>query len=326
MQKEQSCSSLRKLAAMKIVFCCTNTKAEPWLEGFRQALPGIDIWEWQAAPAGQAPQLADHAVVWSPPQSFIDEQTQLQSLFNIGAGVDALLKLTLPESLNIVRLNDAGMSVQMSEYVCHAVIRYFREFKQYENDQTEQRWSFRKPALRSEFSVGVLGAGVLGSKVAQSLQQFDFPVNVWSRSPKQLAGVSSYTGPEQLPAFLKASKVLVNLLPLTPDTENLLNHANLSQLQAGAYLINVARGKHVVDQDLLNLLDQGHMAGATLDVFRVEPLPQDHAFWKHPKIVLTPHTSARTMREESIAQIASKIKAVYAGQFIEGRVDKLRGY
>ena len=326
MQKEQSCSSLRKLAAMKIVFCCTNTKAEPWLEGFRQALPGIDIWEWQAAPAGQAPQLADHAVVWSPPQSFIDEQTQLQSLFNIGAGVDALLKLTLPESLNIVRLNDAGMSVQMSEYVCHAVIRYFREFKQYENDQTEQRWSFRKPALRSEFSVGVLGAGVLGSKVAQSLQQFDFPVNVWSRSPKQLAGVSSYTGPEQLPAFLKASKVLVNLLPLTPDTENLLNHANLSQLQAGAYLINVARGKHVVDQDLLNLLDQGHMAGATLDVFRVEPLPQDHAFWKHPKIVLTPHTSARTMRDESIAQIASKIKAVYAGQFIEGRVDKLRGY
>ncbi len=326
MQKEQSCSSLRKLAAMKIVFCCTNTKAEPWLEGFRQALPGIDIWEWQAAPAGQAPQLADHAVVWSPPQSFIDEQTQLQSLFNIGAGVDALLKLRLPESLNIVRLNDAGMSVQMSEYVCHAVIRYFREFKQYENDQTEQRWSFRKPALRSEFSVGVLGAGVLGSKVAQSLQQFDFPVNVWSRSPKQLAGVSSYTGPEQLPAFLKASKVLVNLLPLTPDTENLLNHANLSQLQAGAYLINVARGKHVVDQDLLNLLDQGHMAGATLDVFRVEPLPQDHAFWKHPKIVLTPHTSARTMRDESIAQIASKIKAVYAGQFIEGRVDKLRGY
>jgi glyoxylate/hydroxypyruvate reductase A len=311
---------------MKIVFCCINTKAEPWLEGFRQALPGVDIWEWQAAPAGQAPQLADHAVVWSPPQSFIDEQTQLQSLFNIGAGVDALLKLTLPESLNIVRLNDAGMSVQMSEYVCHAVIRYFREFKQYENDQTEQRWSFRKPALRSEFSVGVLGAGVLGSKVAQSLQQFDFPVNVWSRSPKQLAGVTSYTGPEQLPAFLKASKVLVNLLPLTPDTENLLNHSNLSQLQAGAYLINVARGKHVVDQDLLNLLDQGHMAGATLDVFRVEPLPQDHAFWKHPKIVLTPHTSARTVREESIAQIASKIKAVYAGQFIEGRVDKLRGY
>jgi glyoxylate/hydroxypyruvate reductase A len=250
----------------------------------------------------------------------------LQNLFNIGAGVDALLKLNLPSSLNIVRLNDAGMSAQMSEYVCHAVIRYFREFKHYENDQLEQRWSYRKPVLRSEFSVGVLGAGVLGSKVAQALQQFEFPVNVWSRSPKQLAGVKSFTGPDQLPAFLKATRVLVNLLPLTPDTENILNHANLSQLQAGSFLINVARGKHVVDQDLLNLLDQGHMAGATLDVFRVEPLPQDHAFWKHPKVVVTPHTSARTLREESVAQIASKIQAVYAGQPIEGRVDKVRGY
>jgi glyoxylate/hydroxypyruvate reductase A len=218
------------------------------------------------------------------------------------------------------------MSVQMAEYVCHAVIRYFREFNHYEKDTQEKRWSYRKPGLRSEFSVGVLGAGVLGSKVAQALQQFEFPVNVWSRSPKQLAGVKSFTGPEQLPAFLKATRVLVNLLPLTPDTENILNRANLSQLQAGAFLINVARGKHVVDQDLLDLLDQGHMAGATLDVFRVEPLPQDHAFWNHPKIVITPHTSARTMREESIAQIAGKIKAVYAGQFIEGRVDKIRGY
>jgi len=228
--------------------------------------------------------------------------------------------------LNIVRLNDAGMSVQMSEYVCHAVIRYFREFNHYEKDTQEKRWSYRKPGLRSEFSVGVLGAGVLGSKVAQALQQFEFPVNVWSRSPKHLAGVKSFTGPEQLPSFLKATRVLVNLLPLTADTENILNRANLSQLQAGAFLINVARGKHVVDQDLLDLLEQGHLAGATLDVFRVEPLPQDHVFWNHPKIVITPHTSARTMREESISQIASKIQSVYAGQPIEGRVDKVRGY
>jgi glyoxylate/hydroxypyruvate reductase A len=272
------------------------------------------------------PKLADHAVVWSPPQSFIDEQTQLQNLFNIGAGVDALLKLKLPSSLNIVRLNDAGMSVQMAEYVCHAVIRYFRELNHYEKDTQEKRWSYRKPALRSEFSVGVLGAGVLGSKVAQALQQFEFPVNVWSRSPKQLTGVKSFAGPEQLPAFLKATRVLVNLLPLTADTENILNRANLSQLQAGSFLINVARGKHVVDQDLIDLLDQGHMAGATLDVFRVEPLPPDHAFWSHPQIVVTPHTSARTLRDESVAQIASKIQSVYAGLPIEGRVDKVRGY
>ena len=311
---------------MKIVFCCTNTKAEPWLEGFRQALPGVDIWEWQAAQPGHAPKLADHAVVWSPPQNFIDEQSQLQNLFNIGAGVDALLKLNLPATLNIVRLNDAGMSVQMAEYVCHAVIRHFREFDHYDKDAQSQRWSYRKPSLRSDFAVGVLGAGVLGSHVAKSLQTFEFPVNVWSRSPKHIEGVKSFTGVAQLADFLKATRVLVNLLPLTPDTENILNREHLMQLQQGAYLINVARGRHLVEQDLIDAIDAGHMAGATLDVFRQEPLPQDHAFWTHPKITVTPHTSARTLRDESIAQIASKIKAVYAGQPIEGRVDKVRGY
>ena len=309
---------------MKIVFCCTNTKADPWLEGFRKALPGVDIWEWQAA-EGQ-PKLADHAVVWSPPQAFIDEQTQLQNLFNIGAGVDALLKLQLPPQLNVVRLNDAGMSVQMAEYVCHAVIRYFREFEHYAQDAQAKRWSFRKPAVRAEFAVGILGAGVLGSKVAAALKQFEFPVNVWSRTAKQLPGVQSFSGNEQLPQFLNTSRVLVNLLPLTADTEDILNRTNLSQLPAGSFLINVARGKHLVEQDLLDLLEEGHMAGATLDVFRVEPLPQDHAFWQHPKITITPHTSARTLRDESITQIAGKIKAVYEGQPIEGRVSRERGY
>jgi glyoxylate/hydroxypyruvate reductase A len=311
---------------MKIVFCCTNTKAEPWLEGFRQALPGADIWEWQAAQPGQSPKLADHAVVWSPPQSFIDEQAQLQNLFNIGAGVDALLKLNMPASMNIVRLNDAGMSVQMAEYVCHAVIRYFREFDQYDKDAQAQRWAYRKPTLRADFSVGVLGAGVLGSHVAKTLQAFEFPVNVWSRSPKHIDGGQSFSGAAQLSEFLKATRVLVNLLPLTPETENILNREHLLQLQQGAYLINVARGRHLVEQDLLDVLDAGHMAGATLDVFREEPLPQGHAFWTHPQITVTPHTSARTLREESIAQIAGKLKAVSAGQAIEGRVDKVRGY
>ena len=311
---------------MKIVFCCTHAIAEPWLEGFRQALPGVDIWDWQAAAPGQAPKLADHAVVWAPPQAFIDEQTQLQNLFCIGAGVDGLLKLQLPDKLSVVRLNDAGMSVQMAEYVCHAVISYFREFGAYAQDAAAKRWSFKKPLVRADFVVGILGAGVLGSRVASALKHFEFPVNVWSRTPKQMDGVQSFAGQEQLPQFLKATRVLVNLLPLTAETENILNRVNLSQLQPGSYLINVARGHHLVEQDLLDLLQEGHMAGATLDVFRKEPLPQDHAFWLHPQITLTPHASARTLREESVAQIASKIKAVYAGQPIEGRVGRERGY
>jgi glyoxylate/hydroxypyruvate reductase A len=309
------------LLAMNITFCCTNTKPEPWLTGLQQALPGAQVSLWQA---GAPP--ADHAVVWAPSQQFFDEQPQLKGVFNIGAGVDALLKLRLSPQAVVVRLDDAGMSVQMAEYVCHAVIRHFREFDGYEADMKAGRWSFRKPRQRAEFSVGVMGLGVLGERVARALQTFEFPVNGWSRSPKSIEGLNGFAGTEQLPAFLAASRVLVNLLPLTPDTRDIMNQGTLSQLQPGAYVINVARGAHLVDEDLLALLDSGHLAGATLDVFRTEPLPPEHPFWAYPKITMTPHTSARTLREESIAQIAGKILALEQGTPIVGVVNPVRGY
>ncbi len=306
---------------MKITICCTDTKTAPWVEGLRAALPGAHVSVWQSGD----PQ-ADFAVVWAPPQQFLDEQPGLRALFNIGAGVDALLRLRLPPGAQVVRLDDAGMSVQMAEYVCHAVIRHFRELDAYEADMRGGRWGYRRPRLRSEFTVGVMGLGVLGERVARALAHFEFPVLGWSRSPKQVPGVRAFHGAEQFDGFLAASRVLVNLLPLTPETENLLNRATLSRLPAGAYLINVARGAHVVEEDLLALIDSGHLAGATLDVFRTEPLPAGHPFWNHPRIVATPHTSARTLRDESIAQIAGKIAALQRGEPLAGVVDLARGY
>jgi len=126
--------------------------------------------------------------------------------------------------------------------------------------------------------------------------------------------------------FLAASRILVCLVPLTPDTQDILNHETLSRLQPGGYVINVARGAHLVDDDLIALLDSSHLTGATLDVFRTEPLPAEHPFWRHPKITVTPHTSARTLREESIAQIAGKILAMQRGEPVAGVVDVQRGY
>lgn len=306
---------------MRILFCCTGIKAEPWLEGLRAALPGASVQEW--AP-GAPP--ADHAVVWAPPQQFLDEQPQLRGLFNIGAGVDALMQLRLPPQAQVVRLDDAGMSVQMAEFVCHAVIRHFREFDGYEADVRQGRWSYRKPRSRADFPVGVMGLGVLGQRVVQSLLAFEYPVLGWSRTARELPGVQCFAGRESLDAFLSRSRVLVNLLPLTPETENILNRANLERLQPRGYVINVARGAHLVDQDLLALLDSGHLAGAALDVFRTEPLPPEHPFWTHPAVRVTPHTSARTLRDESIAQIAGKIVALERGAPIRGVVDPLRGY
>jgi len=306
---------------MRISFCCTDTKAQPWLEGLRAAFPGAEVEPWAAgAPA------ADYAVVWAPPQQFIDEQTQLKGIFNIGAGVDALMALRLPPGVPVVRLDDAGMSVQIAEYVCHAVIRHFREFDGYEADAKQGKWSYRKPRLRTDCPVGVMGLGVLGERVSRALAQFEFPVRGWSRTAKSIPGVQCFSGQAGFNDFLAASRILVCLLPLTPDTDNVMRRDTLARLQPGGYVINVARGSHLVDEDLIALIDSGHLAGATLDVFRTEPLPAAHPFWTHPKITVTPHTSARTLREESIAQIAGKIAALQRSEAVAGVVDPARGY
>jgi glyoxylate/hydroxypyruvate reductase A len=306
---------------MNITICFDKLDPAPWVRELQKAFAQAAVSAW----APGAPQ-ADHAIVWAPPQQFIDEQTGLKTLFNIGAGVDALLQLKLPPGLKVVRLDDAGMSVQMAEYVCHAVIRHFREFDGYDTDTQAGKWSYRKPRSRADFAVGVMGLGVLGERVAKALQVFEFPVNGYSRSAKDLPGIRCFSGAQRLPEFLAATRVLVNLMPLTPETENILNHTTLSQMQKGGYVINVARGKHLVEEDLITLIDNGHLAGATLDVFRTEPLPADHPFWQHPKITVTPHTSARTLREESIAQIVGKIQALQRGEPINGVVDPQRGY
>jgi glyoxylate/hydroxypyruvate reductase A len=306
---------------MRISVCLTDLNSEPWVQAFQAALPGAEVVAW--APGQPA---ADHAIVWAPPQSFIDAQPQLKTLFNIGAGVDALLKLQVPAHTRIVRLDDAGMSVQMAEYVCHALIRHFREFDAYEAEARAGRWVFRKPRERADFPVGIMGLGVLGERVAKAVAQFDFPVLGWSRTPKQIDGVRTFAGEGRLGDFLVNTRVLVNLLPLTDSTRGILNKTTLSALRPGGYLINIARGGHLVEDDLVPLLDSGQLAGATLDVFQTEPLPVAHPFWQHPKISITPHGAARTMRGETVAQIAGKIGAIERGEAVAGVVELQRGY
>lgn len=293
---------------MRIVFHDLTVEPEPWLAELRRAFPRATVQLWQP---GTPP--ADYALVWAPPQQLLDEQPRLKALFNIAAGVDALLKLKLPAGVPVFRLDDAGMAVQMAEYVCQAVIRFYRELDAVEADSRAGRWQQRSPRLRQDFAVGVMGLGVLGQRVLGALRAFAYPLRGWSRTPHALDGVETFCGPAQWPQFLSGSRVLVNLLPLTPETENILDRRALMALPAGAYLINVARGRHLVDEDLLAALGSGHLAGALLDVFRQEPLPAEHPFWSHPRITVTPHTSARTLRRESLAQIIGKIDALETG-------------
>jgi glyoxylate/hydroxypyruvate reductase A len=306
---------------MHITFCCAATAAEPWLRDLRAALPGATITLWQPGD----PQ-ADYGIVWQPPQAFFDEQPLLKAAFNIGAGVDALLRLNIAPATQLVRLDDAGMAVQMAEYVCHALIRHYREFATYEDQERSCTWSQREIAQRSDMPVGIMGLGVLGQRVAQAVGHFDFPVNGWSRSAKTIAGVRCFSGAQGFHDFLSASRVLVSVLPATPETQGLINRGTLSRLQPGAYLINVARGAQLVEDDLLALLESGHMAGAALDVFGTEPLPSDHPFWSHPKVRITPHSAALTLRAESVVQIAAKIADIQNGKPVAGMVDRTRGY
>ncbi|MET0208902.1 MAG: glyoxylate/hydroxypyruvate reductase A [Burkholderiaceae bacterium] len=307
---------------LRIAVHLTDNDPDPWVEGLRAVLPDAHVEAWKPG----MPATFDHAVVWAPPQQLVDEQPQMRGLFNIGAGVDALLALKLPSGMRIVRVEDGGMAVQMAEYVCHALIRHFRGFDAYQAEARQGHWRFLKPLERADFPVGILGLGVLGQRVASAVGHFDFAVNGWSRSPKSIDGVRCFAGDDQFDDFLAASRVLVNLLPLTDATRGILNRRSLSRLQRGGYLINLARGGHLVEEDLIPLIDSGQLAGATLDVFQVEPLPQDHSFWRHPKIDVTPHASGRTIRSESIAQIVRNMQAMDRGEAVVGWVDPARGY
>ncbi|MFL6657018.1 MAG: 2-hydroxyacid dehydrogenase [Massilia sp.] len=309
---------------MRILLHRADGVVEPWIKGFKAALPQAQIVVWQE---GEMIAPCDYAVLWAPPPALVPHLAHVKAIFVTGAGVDAALKLgdALPP-VPLIRLGDAGMAVQMAEYVVHAVLRYFRRFDEYEKQARRGVWKPLPQFDKQDFTIGVLGMGVLGTRVLNALASFDFPLHGWSRSAKQIDGVDCFAGDAQLDEFLRGTRVLVCMLPLTPETSNLLDRARLSLLPEGAYLINVARGAHVAEPDLLTLIRSGHIAGATLDVFRNEPLPAPHPFWEEPRITLTPHISALTLAHESAVQIAGKITALERDEPVADVVDRQRGY
>lgn len=308
---------------MRILLYTAGSNAGSWLEALRRAFPGVPIDGWPSPSASEA----DYALVWKPPVELLRALGRVKAIFNLGAGVDSVPDLSaLPPDANLVRLEDAGMAEQMAEYVCHAVLRRYREFDAYAEQQRSAEWRARPRLSKSEFIVGILGLGVLGTAVASALAPFGFPLRAWSRTPKLFAGVATSSGFSELDDFLAGTRVLVCLLPLTSQTQRLLDRPRLSRLPRGAYLVNVSRGAIVVDDELLALLDDDHLAGATLDVFQDEPLPPEHRFWHHPRVTLTPHVSAVTLVDESVAQIAAKIRCLEAGLPITGVVGREHGY
>ncbi len=307
---------------MRILLQMPGHAIEEWRAVLASLLPEADIAVWPAAPA-----IPDYALVWKPPAELFLRVRPAKAIFNLGAGVDALLDVpTLPPDVPVIRLEDAGMAEQMREYVTLAVLGAYREADAYAAQQRAVHWEQRPRLRKAEFGIGLLGFGVLGQAIANGFLPLGFPLAGWSRTRKAVTGVQCYAGPVELPGFLARTRVLVCLLPRTPETCGLLDRATLARLPRGAHVINVARGEIIVDDDLVSLLDSGHLASATLDVFRFEPLPADHAFWHHPRVTLTPHTSAVTRVADSIAQITAKIRRLERGETVTGIVDRVHGY
>ena len=313
---------------MRIIFYSQGGDSEAWVKSFNEIMPDTEVYLWQPGDNLENSPSADYAVVWRPPMQMLQGRTDLKAIFNLGAGVDGLLKFgdALPDEALIVRLDDAGMGVQMAEYCTHAVLRYFRRFDEYEANARKGDWQVLKPHDKESFTIGILGLGVSGKRIAEALRHFEFPLRGWSHTMKDVPGVTCFAGKEGLDEFLAGTRVLVCVLPLTSETSNMLGRASLAKLPDGAYLINVARGAHVAEPDLLAFIKSGHIAHATLDVFRNEPLPKQHPFWQEPRITITPHIAALTLHNESIRQIAGKIASLQRGEAIGGVVDRSRGY
>ncbi|HEX7385812.1 MAG TPA: glyoxylate/hydroxypyruvate reductase A [Castellaniella sp.] len=311
---------------MDIVFASRHDKhPEEWVRALQQALPdhSVRLWMEGAASAGTA----QAAVVWAPPQALFEQEPHLRYLFNLGAGVDALLQLPgLPAELSIVRLEDGGMADQMAEYALYHLLREARGFGQYADQQRQARWHRMSPMLREDWPVGILGSGRIGSRVAQVFAALDYPVAVWSRQGLPVAGAEVFSGPEGLPAFLARTRVLINVLPLTPATQGILCQDTFEALKPDAFLVNMARGAHLIESDLLAALESGRLRGAALDAFIHEPLPASHPFWAHPRIQVTPHVAGMSLLGQTVRQIAGKIQALARGEAISGVVDRAQQY
>ena len=291
---------------------------------FKDALPEWDIACW---PDEVDVEAVTHVAAWKPPAGFFKRFPKLEVVFVLGAGVDKFLQRDdLAEQVKIVRLTDAGMAQQMTEYCLYGVLHYQRQMDVYQRQQRAAQWLPLPARLASEVRVSVLGLGQLGAQVAQNLAKIGYRVSGWSRQPRQVDGVICVHGDAGLRALLPQTDVLFCVLPATPETRHLLDGERLAWLPTDAAIINAGRGS-LIDQDaLLRHLDQGRLRFVLLDVFAEEPLGEGHPFWQHPRVMMTPHVAADTIPAQAVDQVAANLRALAGGLVVSGLVDRQRGY
>jgi len=312
---------------MNIAFVSTEVEPERWLVPLRQALPAMRFEAWPEIADSSAVQIA---LVAAPPQGVLGTFPNLRFIQSLWMGVDGLLAdPTLPRDIPLARLIDPGMVAAMSETVLARVLDWHRHLYQYRAQQSAHAWTPLPQYLAADRTVGILGLGTLGVDAASKLVRLGFKVCGWRRSQKtakKVPGTICYFGADGLEAMLGKSEALVCLLPLTAETRGILNAKRIALLPPGGCVINVARGGHVVEDDLLAALDSGHLAHAYLDVFETEPLAADHPYWDHPRVTITPHIAALTDPRSALAMVVSNLERFARGETPEALVDVAAGY
>jgi len=281
----------------------------------------VEIW-----PDVSQPQRVQFAVAWNHPERVFGNYPNLKVVSSLGAGVDHLFSdPSLPEQVRITRIVAPSLSDQMSDYILSSVLNLMRHTEYYVSMHQRSEWAPRQAFLKKDITIGIMGLGELGTHAARRLRDNGFRVTGWSRSPKNLAGVRTFTQNE-FEEFLRQTNILVCLLPLTSETDGILNLELFKKMEKPAFLINVARGQHLVEEDLIYALDTGLITHAVLDVFDKEPLPDNHPFWNRKTITITPHIASVTDIAEAAAVIVENYKRLLSGMELLYEADRESGY
>jgi len=309
---------------MAILFISKSDNPSEWLTALRERSPDVDFRVWPNV--GEKHQITT-ALVWKAPPGALTNLPNLSLIQSLGAGIDHIYTDPhLPLGVPVARLVDKELTRQMVEYSVLAVLNRHRRMDELRKAAHEHKWHVIQPIGFAQSRVGVLGLGEIGMSIAKTVSNLGFIVQGWSRTPKKIEHIKCHHGLDGLKTLLPATDILICALPLTKATNRLLDKRTLSLLPRSSYLINLARGEHVVENDLLDLINGDHIAGACLDVFEKEPLPTDHPFWNHPNITVTPHLAGLTIAASAADQVLENIRLVQTGAPPQHQVDRQQGY
>ena len=309
---------------MAIVIASDIQNIQPWISALKNADPLVEVITIDKVIDNSD---VEFILAWNYLHGLLGKYPRLKTVASMGAGVDHILKdPDLPEKVKIVRLVDPRLSQDMYEFILAVIMNRLRSLTRYRENQMTGLWKKTLYGRISDVNIGVMGTGAIGNHIASRLQAAGFSVSGWRRTAEAPGSYKMYYGNDQLKSFISKADVLICLLPLTPETEGILNKQNMQMLPENSWIVNLGRGGHLVEEDLIELLDSGHLGGANLDVFREEPLPTGHPFWHHKKIFITPHIASLPDPASVAPQILENYRNTIENGILKNTVDRKKGY